>query len=171
MLVPVLGGDSSSSPLPKGELLSQVEHTHSSTARQPLRLTPLRNQAKNIRHGTTCGSSNVIYYSRSIRWRRDRCCGHLQHWQTVHQCYEFIYLLQICYQLCSWLNGSGKEVHSQKELQSPIPQKLQSQRKYPIFMWFKKVAGREVETLEQDQLDSEEGRCATDSRLFGVKKP
>lgn len=95
MLVPVLGGDSSSSPLPKGELLSQVEHTHSSTARQPLRLTPLRNQAKNIRHGTTCGSSNVIYYSRSIRWRRDRCCGQLQHWQTVHQCYEFIYLLQV----------------------------------------------------------------------------
>lgn len=54
---------------------------------------------------------------------------------------------RFCYQLCSWLNGSGKEVHSQKELQSPIPQKLQSQRKDPIFMWFKKVAGREVETL------------------------
>lgn len=93
ILVPELGGDSSPSPLQKGELVSKVEHTHNSTAR--LRLTPLRNQAKNIHHRTTCGSCNVFYYLRSIRWWRDRCCGHPQHWQTVHQCYEFIYLPQV----------------------------------------------------------------------------
>lgn len=100
MLVPVLGGDSSPSPLPKEELVSQVEHTHNSTAHQLLRLTPLRNQAKNIHHGTTCGSCNVTYYSRFIRWRR--CCGHLQHRQTVHQCYEFIYLPQV-----KWVRQGG----------------------------------------------------------------
>lgn len=142
--MPVLGGDSSPSPLPRGELASQVEHTQTEhnlglgSHLQEIRLKivimgpPVAAAMSFIIQGLSDGEGTDAVASSAL---------------TVHQCHEFIPLLQVLLSTALPVKWVRQGSSFPKGTAVSYTSKLQPQRKYPILMWFKKVAGRGVETL------------------------